>query len=131
MSAKSGDGRYRVRASIEAQAPNDILIVAAPLNGVDGTLHHLLLIELLVTGAVLAGIGLVGMWVIRLGLRPLAAIGTTASKIAAGDLSQRVERAEDRTEVGRLGLALNAMLGRIESAAEARDASLRALEAST
>jgi two-component system OmpR family sensor kinase len=130
VSAKSGDGRYRVRASIEAQAPNDILIVAAPLNGVDGTLHHLLLIELLVTGAVLAGIGLVGMWVIRLGLRPLAAIGTTASKIAAGDLSQRVERAEDRTEVGRLGLALNAMLGRIESAAEARDASLRALEAS-
>jgi two-component system, OmpR family, sensor kinase len=129
-SATNGDGRYRVRASIEPQAPKDILIVAAPLSGVDGTLHRLLLIELLVTGLVLAGIGLVGIWVIRLGLRPLAAIGTTASKIAAGDLSQRVERADDRTEVGKLGLALNAMLGRIESAAEARDASLRALEAS-
>ena len=35
--------------------------------------------------------------------------------IAAGDLSRRVERAEPDTEVGRLGLALNAMLGQIES----------------
>jgi two-component system OmpR family sensor kinase len=67
---------------------------------------------------------------VRLGLRPLEAIGATASKIAAGDLTQRVARAEDRTEVGRLGLALNGMLGQIESAAKAREASLRALEAS-
>ena len=51
----------------------------------------------------------------RLGLRPLAAIGRTADEITAGDLSHRVERAEPRTEVGRLGLALNTMLDRIEA----------------
>ncbi len=51
----------------------------------------------------------------RLGLRPLAAIERTADAIAAGDLSHRVERAEPRTEVGRLGLALNTMLDRIEA----------------
>ena len=39
-------------------------------------------------------------------------------------------RADDETEVGRLGLALNGMLGQIESAATAREASMRALEAS-
>ena len=128
--ARSGGGRYRVRASIEPQAPNKILIIATPLGGVDGTLHRLLLIELLVTGIVVTGIALLGLWVVRLGLRPLAAIATTAEKIAGGDLSQRVSRAESRTEIGRLGIALNAMLGRIEAAAEARDASLRALEAS-
>ena len=75
------------------------------------------------TALVLAAIGGLGLWVVRLGLRPLAAIGDTAAAIASGDLSQRVERAEPRTEVGRLGIALNAMLAQIES-------SLRALEAS-
>ena len=43
------------------------------------------------------------------------AIGRTADEITAGDLSHRVERAEPRTEVGRLGLALNTMLDRIEA----------------
>jgi len=121
--AQSGDGRYRVRASIEPQEPSFILILAAPLRSVDSTLHRLLLIELLVTASVLAAIVLVGLWVVRLGLRPLSAIGSTAAKIAAGDLSQRVERAEERTEVGRLGMALNAMLAQIESAFRAREAS--------
>src|SRR5207247_9958015 len=61
--------------------------------------------------------------VVRLGIRPRAASGSTAAAIAAGDLSQRGERAEERTEVGRLGLALNAMLGQIERAFEVRAAS--------
>ena len=106
------------------------MILAAPLNGVDSTLHRLLLIELLVTASVLAALALLGLWVVRLGLRPLAAIGDTAAKIAAGDLAQRVERAEERTEVGRLGLALNAMLAQIESAFRAREESERRLRAS-
>jgi two-component system OmpR family sensor kinase len=121
--AQSGGGRYRVRASIEPPAPNYVLIIATSLEGVDGTLHRLLLVELLVAALVLAGIAGLGLWVVRLGLRPLDAIGATAASIAAGDLTQRVERAESRTEVGRLGLALNAMLGQIESAFKARQAS--------
>jgi two-component system OmpR family sensor kinase len=40
----------------------------------------------------------------------------TAGAIAAGDLSQRVETADPHTEVGRLGMALNEMLGHIERA---------------
>src|SRR5207247_2570193 len=43
--------------------------------------------------------------------------------IAAGDLSRRVEHADERTEVGRLGLALNEMLGQIEAAFGERQAS--------
>jgi two-component system OmpR family sensor kinase len=113
VGSKSGSGRYRVRASLDPGS-RDMLIVATPLGDVDGTLHRLFLIELLVTGIVLAAIVLIGLWIVRLGLRPLAAIGKTAEQIAGGDLSHRVERAEPRTEVGRLGLALNAMLGRIE-----------------
>jgi two-component system, OmpR family, sensor kinase len=115
VDAVSGGGEYRVRASIERQAPDEILVVAAPLASVDNTLHRLLLIELLATLAVLGAIAALGLWVVRLGLRPLREIEATAAAITAGDLSQRVEHADARTEVGRLGVALNAMLERIEA----------------
>jgi two-component system OmpR family sensor kinase len=76
---------------------------------------------------VLVGIAAVGLWVVRLSLRPLEAISTTAAAIAGGELSRRIERADDRTEVGRLGMSLNAMLAQIESAFKAREASERKL----
>jgi len=47
----------------------------------------------------------------------------TAGKIAGGDLSHRVEPETDRTEVGRLGMALNRMLERLEEAFSRREAS--------
>jgi two-component system OmpR family sensor kinase len=122
----NGGAEYRVRASV---APDDraMLLVATSLRDVNSTLHRLLAIELVVTALVLAATFGLGLWLVRLGLRPLDAIGETASAIAAGDLSRRVERAEERTEVGRLGLALNAMLGRIESSFKAQEASERKL----
>jgi two-component system OmpR family sensor kinase len=120
--ARAGGGRYRVRASADPGIAG-ILVVATSLAGVDSTLHRLVLVELLVTALVLGAIALVGLWVVRLGLRPLTAIGETAAMIAAGDLSQRVERDDERTEVGRLGRALNAMLHQIETAFRAREAS--------
>jgi two-component system OmpR family sensor kinase len=89
--------------------------VATSLSDVDSTLSHLRSIEVVVTVAVLAAIVLLGLWIVTLGLRPLVAIGRTADQITAGDLSRRVERAEPSTEVGRLGLALNTMLDRIEA----------------
>lgn len=120
--AVSGSGRYRVRASFNP-VDDAQLIIGASLEEVDGTLHRLLLIELLVTGGVLIAIAVLGFWIVQLGLRPLDSIAKTADEIAAGDLTARIERAEERTEVGRLGLALNAMLGQIESAFKAREAS--------
>jgi len=125
--ATSGGDRYRVRASTEPRASDYVLVIGAPLRDVDSTLNRLLLIELLVTLLVLGAIAALGWWVVGLGLQPLSAIGSTAAAIADGDLSRRVERAESRTEVGRLGLALNAMLGQIESAFRAREASERKL----
>jgi len=121
-----GGPEYRVRASI-GQGEGAMLLVATSLRDVNSTLHRLLAIELVVTALVLGAIAGIGLWLVRLGLRPLDAIGHTASAIAAGDLSRRVERAEERTEVGRLGLALNAMLARIESSFRAQEASERKL----
>jgi two-component system OmpR family sensor kinase len=123
VSSQDGGTRYRIRASVDPQSPGDVLLMAASLDDVYGTLHRLLLIELLGTLAALAAIAGVGLWVVRLGLRPLREIEATASTIAAGDLSQRVTRVEPTTEVGRLGRSLNAMLAQIESAFRAREAS--------
>jgi two-component system OmpR family sensor kinase len=123
VEAESGAARWRVRASLDPGLAPNMLIVATSLSGVDDTLHRLLLVELLVTLLVLIGIAVLGLWVVRVGLRPLTAIGHTAAAIAAGDLSRRVDRDDDRTEVGRLGRALNAMLTQIETAFRAREAS--------
>ncbi len=102
---------------------NVTLVVGASLGGISATLSRLELIEVLVSLAVLFVIAVVGRWLVHLGLRPLDKIAETAAAIAAGDLSQRVEHDDPATEVGRLGLALNAMLGQIEAAFGAREAS--------
>jgi two-component system OmpR family sensor kinase len=73
--------------------------------------------------AVVAVLGLVTWWVIRLGVRPLRKMAETAGAIAGGDLSQRVPEAQAGTEAGDLGVALNGMLGRIEEAFDQRRAS--------
>jgi two-component system OmpR family sensor kinase len=121
VGATSGNTEYRVRASPLAQGYT--LVLAAPLNETRSTLHRLLLIELLVSLGVVAAVVGVGLWLVRLGLRPLARIEETAGAIAAGDLSRRIEGTDERTEVGRLGSALNAMLGHIERAFSERAAS--------
>jgi two-component system OmpR family sensor kinase len=115
VSAASGSGRYRVRASEEAQHPGYMLLIAQPLSSVDSTLHRLFLIELLVTVVILAALAALALWIIRISLRPLREIEVTAAAITAGDLSRRVEHADAQTEVGRVGSALNTMLDRIEA----------------
>ena len=101
----------------------NLLAEAIPLTGTDATLHRLLVLELLVSGAVLIALAGATWLIIRLSLRPLQKMADTAGEIAAGDLSQRVEQTDNRTEVGRLGNALNVMLGRIEAAFREREAS--------
>jgi two-component system OmpR family sensor kinase len=75
----------------------------------------------------LAGLG---YGAVRSSLRPLAEVEATAAGIAAGDLSRRVPERDPRTEVGRLGRALNGMLTQIESAFMARSSSEAAARAS-
>jgi two-component system OmpR family sensor kinase len=60
---------------------------------------------------------------LRLGVHPVEDMARAADAIAGGDLSQRVEHPSEQTEAGRLGVALNSMLARIEEAFRAREAS--------
>jgi two-component system OmpR family sensor kinase len=86
------------------------------LSEVDYALDQVVQLEATVGAAVLVAMAVVALLIVRIGLRPLERMGQTAEAIAGGDLSQRVSPATPRTEIGRLGLALNGMLSQIESA---------------
>ena len=99
------------------------LIAAVPMREADQQLERLLVVEGIVIAAVLLLLGGAGWVVVRIGLLPLDRMGHTAGRIAGGDLSHRVEATDPRTEVGRLGTALNGMLDRLEDAFSRRQAS--------
>ena len=116
-----GAPSYRLVAS--SLGPGETAVVAVPLTAVDRTLDQLVLVEGLVIAGVLLVLAAVAWFVVRIGLLPLDRIGHTAGRIAGGDLSHRVENADERTEVGRVGVALNRMLDRLEQAFSERRAS--------
>ena len=88
-----------------------------------GQLELILIIGSAAAGAIAAG-GVA--WVMRRGLRPVEVMAGQADKINAGDLTDRVSPHDPRTEMGRLGAALNGMLARIEDFVAERDASQEA-----
>jgi two-component system OmpR family sensor kinase len=117
-----GGGSWRV-AVFEDPGRGGLSVVAVSLDETRATLGRIWVVQLSGTAAVLLAVGLVSWWVLRSGVGPLAAMARTADGIAAGDLSRRVEHVDERTEAGRLGTALNAMLEGIEEAFRQREAS--------
>lgn len=111
-SAGGSDFRVVARATLDGGTQ----IVAIPLTELDDTLSRLRSIQIFVSLAILAALAALSFWAVRAGLRPLARMEATAGEIAAGDMSHRVEDTDPRTEVGRLGLAFNEMLARLEHA---------------
>jgi two-component system OmpR family sensor kinase len=120
--SQNGDTGFRVEA-VGPQPNAGTLVIAVPLTEMRETLGRLLAIEALVTIGVALTAGALALWLVKVGLRPLEAMGTTAGAIAAGDLSRRVEPSDDTTEIGKLGTSLNAMLAQIEAAFDERRAS--------
>jgi two-component system OmpR family sensor kinase len=114
-------GRFRLLAE---RFPNGyVLIVAVPSAEMDATLDNVTRIEIIASSVVMAALAALAYVIIRLGLRPLNRMEQTAGMIAHADLTRRVADTDRRTEVGRLGIAFNAMLSRIEAAFRAREVS--------
>ncbi|WP_263299405.1 sensor histidine kinase [Leifsonia poae] len=123
-------GSYRIAA---AKLDNgDAVIIGLPLNDVNATLAQLTLTIVLVTLAGLIFAFLIASFVVRLAMRPLERVAGTAQAVSEmpldrGDvaLSVRVpeEDTDPNTEVGKVGSALNRMLGHVASALTARQAS--------
>jgi two-component system, OmpR family, sensor kinase len=123
LAGSGGVSRYRAAFWPEDLFRGDYVVLAIPLTDVESTLNQLLLLEAIVTIALVAAMAIVAWLIIQIGLRPLQRMGATAGEIAAGDYGRRVEPATPKTEIGRLGLALNAMLAQIEAAFAERRAS--------
>ena len=72
---------------------------------------------LTIIGSMILLVGLVGgWWFVSRALKPIESISATAVKIAAGDLSQRINVAEADSELGQLAAVLNSTFARLETA---------------
>lgn len=105
------DAPTRFRALVAPQAGSGTWIVAVEsLEETDAAISRLVR-ALWIAGAIIAVVlGVVFLWVERLGLRPIARVTAAAEAITAGDRSQRVAVSDPRTEAGKLGRAFNLML---------------------
>jgi two-component system, OmpR family, sensor kinase len=105
-------GLFRIRS---ARVTGGSLVVGTSLSQVTQTAGQ---VQALVTSGSIAVVLLIGLGVfvvVRRGLRPVEAMAGQADRITGGDLTGRVATDNPRSEVGRLGAALNGMLARIEA----------------
>jgi two-component system OmpR family sensor kinase len=112
-----GDVTYRV---VLQRVGDVVAVTALPIDDVQATISRLIVVEILGALLILAALGLVSWWVIRLGIRPVKEMTATATRIADGDLTVRVPETSTATESGQLAVALNRMLGHIEGALDER-----------
>ncbi|KRF12725.1 sensor histidine kinase [Nocardioides sp. Soil796] len=119
--------RYRVLA--KTTRDGERVLVGMTTEEVDGTLSDLVQWEMLATvlGVLLAATA--GSFVVRRQLQPLNDVADTAHRVAEQplasgeiDLTDRVPEhlTDERTEVGRVGAALNTLLAHVESSLDAR-----------
>jgi two-component system OmpR family sensor kinase len=119
----STEGSLSYRAVSLPLTDGGVEVWAVPLDEVEEAVGGLLGTLLLAGAGVLLLGAAATWWTVRKGLQPVDRMVETATAIADGDLSSRVPDTEPNTELGRLGGALNDMLGQIEDAFDAeRDA---------
>lgn len=124
-----GYGTYRAMA---LPAGSAVRLVALPLAETEQSLRELIALAAALTLAALIAAFLLIRSVVVRSLEPLNRLASTANEVSRLELSRgevvlpvRVAQsdADPRTEVGRVGHALNHMLGNVEGALSARQAS--------
>ena len=123
-----GVGSYRVTA-VQPDGDGDTVVTGLPTEDLEDTIASLLAWEaLLILLGALAAAG-AGLFVVRRQLRPLREVAATAHAVAelplssgAIDLDDRVPAhlTDERTEVGQVGAALNALLAHVGASLDAR-----------
>ena len=122
-----GLGTYRALAQERYDGGHDVL--ALPMDDLDRTIEDLVRLELLATLLGILAAAAAGTWVVRRQLAPLREVADTAHRVAELPLAsgeiEMTERVPDRltderTEIGQVGAALNAMLDHVESSLDQR-----------
>jgi two-component system, OmpR family, sensor kinase len=123
----SSIGAYRL---LTDRSQDGILVTGLPVSAVEATLRQVEITEAAAFAVVLMLAAILGTGWVRLSLRPLRRVTSTAAEVAAlplasgeVDLPHRVPDDDPRTEVGQLGASFNRMLGQVESALSRRQAS--------
>jgi two-component system OmpR family sensor kinase len=121
---------YRVLAATARSG--ELYLIGLPVSSVTGTATQLAIIIGLVSLAGIVVVALLATAIVRLALRPLQRVTETATRVSELPLDRgevllvdRVPAADTdpRTEVGRVGSALNRMLDHVDTALETRQAS--------
>jgi two-component system OmpR family sensor kinase len=121
-------GAYELTAVQQYQG-GPVLYTGLPLSSVNKTLRDVAIAEAAVFAAVVLFVAGAGVGLVRLSLRPLRRVATTATMVTElpldteVSLPARVPDDDPRTEVGQVGAAINRMLQHVESALERRAAS--------
>lgn len=108
--------RADVREVFRPLPSGDVLLIGRPMTRERASMRRFAL-WLAAAGSGILALGLAGGWLMSgRALRPVEEIGSTAAKISAGDLSQRISLADTESELGRLAGVLNATFARLEAA---------------
>lgn len=106
--AASGRTQFRV---LTLQEPGgEYVVLAISLDEVEAAQSRLVLTLAIALAVVVVVLSLTTWWMVRLGLRPINQMTTTAEAIARGERGHRVQFDDTTTETGRLGRAFNTML---------------------
>ncbi|WP_329077684.1 HAMP domain-containing sensor histidine kinase [Streptomyces niveus] len=121
-------GAYRLTAV--RGDDGDVLVTGLPLHSVEETVHRLEGVEAAVFAAALVVTGILGALWVRVSLRPLRRVTSTAVNVAERPLAsgqvampEPVPAGDPRTEVGQVATAVNRMLGHVGDALDRRQAS--------
>ncbi|SDS89389.1 two-component system, OmpR family, sensor kinase [Paraoerskovia marina] len=105
------------------------VVTAMSTSTVSSVVSQFVLVEVLLAAIGVVIAGLVGAWLVRRNLRPLEAVAGAAARVSElpldrGEVAEipRVDEslADERTEVGQVGAALNRMLDHVETSLTAR-----------
>ena len=129
VGSSSGSADWRLLAvPIEANDSSGLteassLIIAMPLKQTNQVVALVGVLTFAFGLATLAAAIAMTWVIVTRTFEPLARVEQTAAKIAAGDLSQRIEDYNPNNEIGNLAISLNTMLAQIEALFKAREKS--------
>ncbi|MEP6668391.1 MAG: ATP-binding protein [Chthoniobacter sp.] len=107
--------RGDLRESFLFAAPVNCVLVGRSIGAEQADLHTFGGALAAIGGVVLAAGLLGGWWLVTRAMRPVEEISATATRIAAGDLSQRISTDEADSELGQLAGVLNTTFARLDS----------------
>ena len=121
-------GKSRAVA-VEVRTPTQsgALVAVTPLSKADAIATRLLIVEVVAITIALVLAGIIATLFVRRSMRPLSEVAETASEVARlplehgdVDIPARVSSPVATTEVGQVGLAVNAMLDHVENSLKTR-----------